>query len=103
MRLRAQDPVRRACRRGDCGAWRRFFSNAPWLLFLCEQLFNHASHLAPTFSFIVERLQPCLGDGVVLRFAIVFRLAPGTTSPAVLFNPDESRINGALVKIQSIL
>src|SRR5271156_4987714 len=103
MRLRAQDRLQRAYWQGDCGAWRSPFSNTSWLLFLCQQLFNNAGHLAPALGFFIERLQPCLGDGVILRLAIVFRLAPGTTGPAVLFNPYKSRIDGALVEIQCVL
>jgi hypothetical protein len=68
------------------------------LLFLWEQLFDNIGHLTPAFGFFFERLQPCSGDGVILRFTIVFRSAPGTPGPAVLFKPDKRRIDGALVK-----
>ena len=57
----------------------------------------------PALGFLIQRFQPRLGDGVILRFAAVFRLAPGATGPAVLLNPDESRINGALVEIQGVV
>src|SRR5580658_9804698 len=103
MRLRAQGRLRCAYWRGDCGTWRCSFSSASWLLFLCQQLFNNSGHLAPAFGFFIERLQPCLSDCVILRLAIVFRLAPGTTGPAVLFNPYKGRINGALVEVQGVL
>ena len=73
------------------------------LLFLCEQLFNNIGHLTPAFGFFIERLQPCSGDGVILRFTFVFRSAPGTPGPAVLFKPDKRRIDGALVKSQGVL
>src|SRR5580692_1827385 len=102
MRLRAQGPLRPAWWRGCCRTWRRFFSNAPWLLCLCEQLFNDVGHLAPAFGFLVERLQPRLGNGVILCFATVFRRAPGAAGPSPLL-PDESGIDGALIEIQCIL
>src|SRR6478609_9828471 len=103
MRLRVQGPLRRACWRGDCETLQRFFSNAPQLLAFRQQLFDHASHLAPAFGFLIERLQPRLGDGVIFRFATVFSLAPGAAGPTALFNPDKSWINGALVESQGVL
>ena len=57
----------------------------------------------PALGFLIQRFQPRLGDRVILRFAAVFRLAPGATRPAALFNPDKSRIYGALVDIQGVV
>ena|GEM_PF-4243726 len=42
-------------------------------------------------------------DCVVLRFAVVFRPFPGSPRPAVLFESNESGIDGALVEIQSVI
>jgi len=54
-------------------------------------------HLTPALGFRVEGFQAGLGNGVKLRFAIVFCLAPGAAGPAVLLDADKGGIDGALV------
>src|SRR5579875_3601732 len=71
--------------------------------FLGEQLLDYTRHLTPALGLIIERLQSRLRDGVVLRFAILFRFSPRGTRPAALLDPDKSRINRSLIEIQSVL
>src|SRR5581483_11617549 len=67
---------------------------------LRQQLVHHPGHLPPPCRLLLQRLQPGPRDGIVPGFPVALSFSPGTFDPPVLFQPDKSRIDRALIDFE---
>ncbi len=63
---------------------------------------NDVGHAVPVFGFRKQPALPCSGEPVIFGFAVVFRLAPFTGDPALMFQTIERGVQRALLDFQAI-
>ena len=71
--------------------------------FVEEQFVHQTREPAPSARLFLERPDAGSGDRVVLGVAVVLRLLPRPFDPPLLFEPDQRRIQRALVQLERVI